>query len=275
VAALSGGQLKMKSLLISEWFINMKLYQSAIYWPSSLVAPFSWVGHLHFAHWLVARTKPTNIIELGTHTGNSFFAFCDAVKQNNLDCTCTAVDTWKGDAHANFYDESVFEGIKSKVTNFGFLDIAVLKRMTFDEALNETPDASVDVLHIDGFHTYEAVKHDFMTWRPKMRSGGIVLLHDTAIKREGFGVEQFWDELLAQGYDGFNFPHSCGLGVLVIQNEDAPLITLREKLGLSVEEYTDLPRLFFALADRVTARIQVAKLTQQINKNANNSAGSS
>jgi hypothetical protein len=53
------------------------------------------------------------------------------------------------------------------------------------------------------------------------------------------------------------------------------LITLREKLGLSVEEYTDLPQLFLALADRVTARIQAAQLKQQINKNANNSAGSS
>jgi hypothetical protein len=275
VAALSGGHQKCRLYLYQSGKINMKLYQSAIYWPTSLVAPFSWAGHLHFAHWLVARTKPANIIELGTHTGNSFFAFCDAVKQSNLDCTCTAVDTWKGDAHANFYDESVFEGIKSKVTKFGLLDIAVLKRMTFDKALSETPDASVDVLHIDGFHTYEAVKHDFMTWRPKMRNGGIVLLHDTTIKREGFGVEQFWGELLAQGYDGFNFPHSCGLGVLVIQNEDAPLITLREKLGLSVEEYTDLPQLFLALADRVTARIQAVQLKQQINKNTNNSAGSS
>lgn len=242
----------------------MKLYNAAMYWPSRLVHPFNWAGHLHFAHWLVSRTRPDTLVELGTHTGNSFFAFCDGVKRAGLQTRCTAVDTWQGDAHASFYDESVYNGVKAHVAKAGFEGFATLKKMTFDEALAETPDASVDILHIDGFHTYEAVKHDFTTWRPKMRHGGIVLFHDTSIQRDGFGVEQFWNELLAAGHDGFNFPHSCGLGVLIVQNPGETPITLREKLGLSAAEYADLPGFFFALADRVTARVQAAQLNQQI-----------
>ena len=39
-----------------------------------------------------------------------------------------------------------------------------LLQTSFDEALARVPDGSVDLLHIDGFHRYEAVKHDLESW---------------------------------------------------------------------------------------------------------------
>ena len=39
-------------------------------------------------------------------------------------------------------------------------------------------DGELDLLYIDGNHSYEFVKEDILAWMPKVRSGGIVSGHD-------------------------------------------------------------------------------------------------
>lgn len=51
----------------------------------------------------------------------------------------------------------------------------------------------IDVLFIDGDHTYEGVKKDWEAWSPFVKKGGIVFFHDCDDTSPG--VRQLWDEI--------------------------------------------------------------------------------
>ena len=88
------------------------LIEAASFAPQWLKEPYSWVGHIPFASWLVRVGKPRTIVELGTHSGNSYFAICQAVKQYETGSKCYAVDTWQGDAHALSYGEEIYDMVR-------------------------------------------------------------------------------------------------------------------------------------------------------------------
>ena len=185
--------------------------------PERVEPPNSWCGHLHFAAWIVQSLNPKVFVELGTHSGNSYLAFCQAVKQFGLETKCYAVDTWQGDEHAGFYSEEIFTSLNDYHQSH-YSDFSRLLRMTFDEALPLFEENSIELLHIDGLHTYEAVKHDFEAWLPKLTQGGIVIFHDTNVYKQGFGVWKFWSELKERYPNNLDFFHSYGLGVVQIDH---------------------------------------------------------
>lgn len=88
-------------------------------------------------------------------------------------------------------------------------------------------DKSIDLLHIDGLQTYDAVKQDFTTWLPKMTNDGVVLFHDTNERRDDFGMYKFWDEV-SKDHQTINFLHRHGLGVLFLSKSTNSILPIRE-----------------------------------------------
>jgi hypothetical protein len=192
------------------WEIGTATFEADAECPLMPVWP--WGGHRNWAYDLVRFIRPPVIAELGVHWGTSLFAFAQAVKDANLASRMIGVDTWRGDNHTGPYGTEVL-GTVQKIADTWFPRQKFdFHPMTFDEALPLVADESVDLMHIDGFHTYEAVEHDFETWLPKLAPEGIILLHDVD-QSTGYGSAKFWNDLLKK-HPGFAFTHSWGLGVV-------------------------------------------------------------
>ncbi len=191
-----------------------------IYFPPSLLGfepkrmVFStWVDHLPFAYDLVTAIRPKMVVELGVYNGLSFFTFCQAMMENDIDGVAYGIDCWEGDAHTDAYDDSIYQDVSAHAREH-YRGITYLLKMFFNEALQHFDDESIDLLHIDGLHTYEAVQEDFNNWYPKVRPGGIVLFHDVMARIKDFGAWKYFEELEAGHPETFKFNHGFGLGVL-------------------------------------------------------------
>ena len=197
-------------------------------WPLGLDFPqnmeaVAWHEHIPFAMTLIQMLKPKIFVELGVHSGDSYLAFCQAVSRSGISTSCYGVDTWQGDSQAGYYGDEVFEKLKA-IHEPQYSSFSRLIRGTFDYSVSGFAERTIDLLHIDGLHTFDAVKLDFETWLPKISSRGVVLFHDINVREmDFFGVWKLWQELKTK-YPSFEFVHGHGLGVLAVGPEIIPEI---------------------------------------------------
>jgi predicted O-methyltransferase YrrM len=168
------------------------------YDPDSVVT--AWRGHQQFAWWLVQQMDPVHIVELGVDYG---FSLLELARYNKG--YTTGIDWFQGDAQTGARNtESI---ARKNLSDSGFDRVEIVNAKFDDAQLNFLE--AIDILHIDGAHDYSSVKHDFETWLPRVRPGGVILLHDTQSFPKDVG--RFFHEI---EMPKFEFTHSAGLGVI-------------------------------------------------------------
>lgn len=205
------------------------------------------------------------IVELGTHYGESYCAFCQAVKQLKLETRCYAIDTWTGDPHSGFYGPEVLGDLRAH-HDLLYGSFSRLIQSTFEEALDHFGDGTISLLHIDAYHAYEAVSRDFDAWLPKMSRDGVILFHDTNVRERDFGVRKFWDEIKGQ-YQHFEFIHGHGLGVLAVGEEQSR--EFQELLDATGEEVSIIRDFFFQLGNRLDLKFENESKARLLEERAN------
>ncbi|CAN5437142.1 hypothetical protein BH09PLA1_BH09PLA1_03830 [soil metagenome] len=245
-------------MMISTERFNPMDYPLAFAWPRLLSPGSAWVPHTPFAMALIGLCRPDRLVELGALHGDSYCSMCQAVQALKLPTRCTAIDTWQGDPHNGMYGPDVLQTLREHHDPL-YAEFSNLWQTTFDEAVLQMKDGSIDLLHIDGFHTYDAVKHDYETWKPKLSRRGVVMFHDTRVRESGFGVWKLWEEVTSQ-FPNFEFHHSFGLGVLAVGAEAPP--ALLQFLEMANRDPDTVRSFFRYIGDAVdNARMAVAMMT--------------
>jgi len=167
--------------------------------------------------WLLSEIAgSTSILEIGSCYGNALRMFALAMAGGKI----VAIDMGTlGPASALYWGVDVSERLKQTAKDlydcgFGvhlmFGDSHDAK--TVEWAKQHGP---YDFVFIDGDHTYEGVKRDWLDYGPLGRKVGF---HDIANKAYASGVVQFWNELKQQ--DGLiikekiDSRHSMGIGLV-------------------------------------------------------------
>lgn len=219
-----------------KWIYYNPNFESEQYNPMMLVYS-PWTGHKRFAYDYVRFMEPEVVVELGSYYGCSAFSFLQAIKDGGSKTSFYAIDTWAGDDYTqNDYKEDIYGAYKS-INDKCFSEAdSIMLRMTFDEACLKFEEKSIDLLHIDGSHSYEDVKHDYLTWKDKVKDNGVIFFHDVGedlLFGEKMGSHIFWEELKAEMPFTMEFGFSNGLGILFKNEEKYQLI----KNAMSMEVY--------------------------------------
>lgn len=171
----------------------------------------AWHGHGPFAVWLPEYLGAKLIVDLGVDNG--FSTFCFAIGTSE---TVIGLDSFEGDPHAGFRNTEsyVHEKLIFLKENYKLPGNVEFIKGFFHDIAQAWTRGKVDLLHIDGFHSYEAVSQDFADWFPHCQEEAIVIFHDTLSFPDTVG--KFFDEL---AYPKFNFLHTHGLGVICKNKE--------------------------------------------------------
>jgi len=197
--------------------------------PLEVVMPTAWAGHEPFLFSLMEVMRPRRYVELGAHAGHSFFTACQHYRSHGDYGEAVAIDLWEGDCQAGFSGERVFQEFRAML-NRRYATCGRYIRGRFAEAVAVFESHSIDLLHIDGLHTYAAVREDYEMWRPKLTDDAVILFHGTAEQQSDFGAWQFFDEVRSQATEWFGFRHGHGLGVLAFGDVSTPAVRLLRRL---------------------------------------------
>lgn len=113
----------------------------------------------------------TKAVEVGSRYGASAILWKEHIP--DLDITC--IDPYRAYHRVSQERQDlIYAGACENAEKFGF---KLLRKASLD-AVDDFEDGSLDWVNIDGDHTFDAAVQDIIRWAPKVREGGLVLVHD-------------------------------------------------------------------------------------------------
>lgn len=181
----------LRKLFDREW-VGEKLFQMYLRAVTDGPQSGSIEGFLHpieerCLQWAAEQVpEGGKIVEVGSYHGKSAVNLAHAVKKKGNRATVYCVDTWRNENIETARHLDVFDRFTANTATHA--DVIVPLRGRSEEVGTRWSDGPVDMLFIDGDHSYAGVTRDIQAWLPHLRSGGLVLFHDTGLEDVDRGI---------------------------------------------------------------------------------------
>jgi predicted O-methyltransferase YrrM len=145
------------------------------------------------------KMRPKVFLEIGTHTGGAFFVLCQMCAP---DATVISMDLpGAGEVYGRTppYREFLIRNMKRPSQRYSRILGDSHSSEAFEKLKQVLSGRSIDLLFIDGDHSYEGVRTDFEMYSAFVRPGGLIGFHDIVRPAHDPADEvyKFWEELKA------------------------------------------------------------------------------
>jgi predicted O-methyltransferase YrrM len=158
--------------------------------------PMQDLREIEMLYRLILEKKPRNVVEIGTARGGTLYMWGQACAD---DATLVSVDLPGGNFGGGYRNcrTPLYQLFARANQKLHLLRADSHASSTCEHVSTLFDDGKVDFLYIDGDHTYEGVKKDFIQYGKLVRPGGIIAMHDiryTPVSPET-QVFRLWDQI--------------------------------------------------------------------------------
>lgn len=172
---------------------------------------------------LLQLRTPERILEIGTSNGGTLFLLSRIASANACIISIDLPLGFFGGGYPG-WKKFIYRSFASRSQKIHLVRADSHSLTTRGKIKTILQGQSLDLLFIDGDHTYEGAKNDFEMYEPFVRQGGLVVLHDIVrhSTKSGCRVEEYWNELKHR-YQYTEFvdnadQHWAGLGIIIKDN---------------------------------------------------------
>jgi predicted O-methyltransferase YrrM len=142
----------------------------------------------------VIKLNPRTVLEIGTSMGGTLYLWTRLAQP---DATIVSVDLPGGKFGGGYSPlrTPIYRRFARLRQKLHLLRANSHEPGTLKQVTGLFNGSGIDLLFLDGDHTYEGVKRDWEMYSPLVRKGGLVVFHDVAGNYDETHVKRFWDSI--------------------------------------------------------------------------------
>lgn len=144
----------------------------------------------------VAEMRPKRVLEIGTAKGGSLYLWTQAA---DADAVIVSVDLPGSDFGGSYplCRTPFYQTFARAGQSLQLLQVDSHHPETVQHVRALFGGGRIDFAFIDGDHTYDGVRADFLNYGPLVRAGGLIAFHDILPRADekSIQVDRFWNEI--------------------------------------------------------------------------------